>query len=63
MVMELVGGGELFDFIINNGALPEKEAAKVAAQVRTSLYAKTNLTEILGPQSRRIHALSRYSAP
>lgn len=33
VVMELVGGGELFDFIINNGALPEADAAKVTAQV------------------------------
>jgi len=33
VVMELVGGGELFDYIIDSGTIPEKEAVGVVAQV------------------------------
>lgn len=33
VVMELVGGGELFDYIIDNKTIPEKESVLVVAQV------------------------------
>ena len=37
MVLELVTGGELFDFIINRGHLDEQEAQQITKQLMEAL--------------------------
>jgi serine/threonine protein kinase len=37
MVMELVGGGEIFDFITTNGPLPEAEAKRIFKQLAQAI--------------------------